>query len=122
MTAIKVLVVDDEQAILRFISILLKHYGFEAITTTNGLDAITLIKDKQPDVVLLDILMPELSGHEVFERIRSFSQVPVIAFSANREALLKAVNMGFNDSISKPFDPQALVVKIESVVNGHHVM
>ena len=77
-----VLVVDDEPQILRVMRASLPARGYEVITATNGEDALTQIRKQVPDVVILDLVMPEVSGLEVCRSVREFSSVPIIVLSA----------------------------------------
>ena len=115
----RVMVVDDEPGILRVLSIHLKLHGYEPVTTPSGSAAIDLVRTREPDVVLLDILLPDMNGFEVFEKVRGFSQVPVIVFSASQKAVEIAPMVGANASISKPFNPDQLLGKIKTVLEGH---
>jgi two-component system KDP operon response regulator KdpE len=114
----RVLVVDDEPGIGNILRIKLRLHGYEVITTTSGADAIEIIRTGQPDLVLLDILMPNVSGMEVLEQVRKFSAVPIIVFTARREIVESALKCGANDSISKPFDPDQVIDKIGAVLDA----
>jgi CheY-like chemotaxis protein len=107
-----VLVVDDHPRVLRFIEIDLKLRGYEVITTTSGEEALGLVKSKKPDIMLLDIIMPGIDGLEVLRRLRGFSRLPVIAFSASPGERDSAMHLGANDFLSKPFQPDDIVRKI----------
>ncbi len=113
----RVLVVDDEPGIGNILRIKLRLHGYDVITTTSGADAIEIIRTGQPDIVLLDILMPNVSGMDVLEQVRKFSAVPIIVFTARREIVESALQCGANDSISKPFDPDQVVDKIGAVLD-----
>lgn len=119
MDAKKVLVVDDEPGILKVLGIKLKLHGYQALTTTSGAEAVEIVRAQEPDVVLLDILMPEVTGLEVLDRVREFSQVPVIVFTANPRVVDSAMKIGANGSISKPFNSDELIEKIESILENH---
>ena len=108
-----VLVVDDNPKMLKFIEIDLRHLGFQVITTTSGEEAINLVRLKQPDIMLLDIIMPEIDGLEVLRRLRTFSQLPVIAFSASHGSHDDAIRLGANDFIPKPFLAHEMLRRIE---------
>jgi len=114
----RVLVVDDEPGILRFVSISLRLAGFEVSTTTSGEEALELAQSQKPDVMLLDIFMQPLSGFSVLERLRAFSQMPVIVFTARREIAEQAVKQGANDFVAKPFMPEDLVQKIQAIIEN----
>ena len=114
----RVLVVDDEPKIGNVLRIKLRLHGYEVITTTSGAEAIEIIRTQKPDIVLLDILMPDVTGMDVLEKVRNFSQVPVIVFTAMPDIVRFAMNLGANDAIAKPFDPDQVVNKIETVLNN----
>ena len=109
---LKLLIVDDQPKVLRFIEIDLKLRGFEVATATSGEAALQLVKTLQPDVMLLDVVMPDMDGLEVLRRLRQFSQMPVIAFSASHGSHDDAIKVGANDFIAKPFRTEELVKKI----------
>lgn len=114
----RVLVVDDHLKVLKFIEIDLKLRGFEVITTTSGSEALELVKSAKPDIVLLDIIMPAMDGFEVLNKLRDFTQVPVIAFSATPENCHNAMLLGASDFMSKPFEPDDMVGRIRALL-GH---
>ena len=112
-----VLVVDDHPKVLRFIEIDLKLCGFKVITTTSGSEALELVKSAQPDIVLLDIIMPGMDGFEVLRRLREFTQLRVIAFSASPGNYHEAMRLGANDFVPKPFQPEEMVKRIEALLS-----
>jgi DNA-binding response OmpR family regulator len=114
----RVLVVDDEPGIGKVLRIKLRLYGYEVITTTSGAEAIELIRTREPDIVLLDVLMPYVTGMDVLERVRTFSQVPIVVFTAKPDIIQFAMKLGANGSITKPFDPDQVVKKIETVLDS----
>jgi DNA-binding response OmpR family regulator len=109
-----VLVVDDHPRVLRFIEISLKLHGFEVRTADCGENALALLKTNRPDIMLLDIIMPGISGLEVLSQTRSFTRMPVIAFSASSDNHFDAIRLGANDFLTKPFEPDEMVRKIEA--------
>ncbi len=113
----RILVVDDEPGIGNVLRIKLRLSGYDVITTTSGAEAIEIIRTQKLDIVLLDILMPDVTGMDVLDRVRKFSQVPIVVFTARRDIADFAMKIGANDSIAKPFDPDYLVTKIESVLS-----
>jgi len=114
----RVLVVDDEPRIGKILSIKLRLYGYEVITTTSGAEAIELVRKQEPDIVLLDMLLPDVAGLEVLGRVRAFSQVPIIVFTAKPDIIQSAMKVGANDSITKPFDPDQVVKKIGMILDS----
>jgi two-component system, OmpR family, response regulator MtrA len=119
---IRVLVVDDDPGIIKVVGIMLKVSGYGVLSTTSGAEAIEIARTQKPDVLLLDVVMPGVTGLEVLDRVRSFSHVPVIIFSGNQTIAKLALKAGANDSIAKPFDPDLLIAKIASVLRVHRVV
>ncbi len=113
---IRVLVVDDDVKILRFLSSSLRLAGYEVVTTTSGEEALQLVKSENPNIVILDILMSPVDGFEVLERLRATSKLPVISISAHASSAEKALSLGANIFLSKPFRPDELVKRIDSVI------
>jgi len=111
-----VLVVDDHPKVLRFIEIDLKLHGYEVITTVSGEEALALLKSGKPDIMLLDIIMPGIDGFEVLKQLRCFTQLPVIAFSASSANYHNAMHLGASDFITKPFEPDEMVRRIEALL------
>jgi DNA-binding response OmpR family regulator len=111
-----VLVVDDEPGIVEILGIKLKLHGYEVVGATSGAEAVALARERRPDVILLDMLMPGMSGMEVLDKLRAFSSVPVIVFTARPDITELALKMGAAGAIAKPFDPDRLVEKIGSVL------
>jgi DNA-binding response OmpR family regulator len=114
----RVLVVDDEPGIVNILRIKLKLHGYEVLITTRGIEAVELARIQNPDIMLLDIIMPDITGFEVLERVRTFSTVPVIVFTARREMAEKALKSGAAAFMAKPFNPDQIIQKIESVLNA----
>ncbi len=112
-----VLVVDDHPKVLRFIEIDLKLREFEVVTTTSGSEALELVKSGKPDIVLLDIIMPGMDGFEVLRKLRDFTQLPVIAFSASPGNYQDAMRLGANDFMAKPFQPDEMVKRIKALLS-----
>jgi DNA-binding response OmpR family regulator len=117
----RILIVDDEPGIGKVLRIEFSLSGYDVITTTSGAEAIELIRTQEPDVVLLDILMPDVSGTDVLNKVRTFSQVPVIVFTGHAEMGRAALKTGANDYVTKPFNHELLMDKVKSVLNeGKH--
>jgi DNA-binding response OmpR family regulator len=114
---IRVLVVDDQPRIIRFIEIYLRLKGFDVISATCGLEALELARSKAPDIMLLDIVMPDMDGFEVMRNLRHFSRIPVIAISASPGSYSDAKEMGCNDFISKPFQTDEVLTRINRLLD-----
>jgi len=108
-----VLVVDDQPQVLKFIEIDLKLRGFNVLTTVSGEKALNLVNAMKPDIILLDMVMPGTDGFEVLNKLRAFTDLPVIAFSASPGNQDLAMNAGANDFMHKPFDPDDMAKKIK---------
>ncbi len=113
----KILAVDDEPGILRFVSASLSLHGYQVITASGGEEGLKLVKSEKPDIVLLDILMVPMTGFEVLEHLREFSQVPVIVFTARSFIGDQAMKLGANGFIAKPFRPDELAKKIKETLD-----
>ena len=115
----RILVVDDEPGILRFVRVSLTAAGYDVATADRGEEALRLVQSDNPDAVLLDILMVPMDGLEVLDKLRKFSQVPVIVFTARAFVAEQAMKLGANGFVSKPFRPEELVKRIEDTLDRH---
>lgn len=113
-----VLVVDDEERMARFIRLNLEHDGFQVVEAYRGSQAIQKLRDSLPDVILLDVMMPDIDGFEVLRLIRETSQVPVIMLTAKGEEddRVKGLELGADDYVTKPFSPRELVSRVKAVL------
>ncbi len=114
----KVLIVDDDPAMTDLIKLLLAPAQYEVVTANNGQDGINLAKTFDPDIVLLDLMMPEMTGSQVCKRIRKFSNVPIIIMSAldNPTLVVDALDAGADDYLIKPVPNRILTAQMEKVV------
>ena len=114
----KVLIVDDEPSILHLISAYLKPEGFEILTATNGKMGLQAILTEKPDIVILDIMLPEMDGVEVLTRARKESNVWAIMLTAKTEETDKIIGLtvGADDYVTKPFSPKELVARVKSAI------
>ena len=112
----KVLIVDDEPQIGKVFGLKLKLSGFEVASTVSGAEAIELVRNQKFDIMLLDVLMPDVTGMEVLDSVREFSQIPIILFTARPDIFEIAKRFGATDYISKPINPEQLVKKINTVL------
>ncbi len=110
----KILIVEDDSKIARFVELELRHEGYETETATDGRTGLAKALETQTDLVLLDIMLPELSGIEVCRRIRQESDVPVIMLTAKGDVTDKVagLDMGANDYMTKPFAIEELLARI----------
>ncbi len=116
----KILVVDDEDDILNFLELVLGEKGFEVVTASGGQEALTKAQLEQPDLMLLDIMMPQMDGWEVLKLLRvdeETAEIPVAMLSARTEARdrVQGLQEGAIDYICKPFSLQELLGKIETI-------
>lgn len=113
-----ILVVDDEERMARFIRLNLEHDGFQVVEAYRGMQAIQLLRDRMPDVVILDVMMPDIDGFEVLQLIREISQVPVIMLTAKGEEddRVRGLELGADDYITKPFSPREMVSRVRAVL------
>ena len=114
----KILVIDDDLAITELMSMLLKTHGFDVITTNSGAEGVKLVEEKNPNVVLLDLMMPDMDGWQVSKAIRAFNNVPILILSAiNDPAMVASVlDTGADDFLVKPVPSSVLVAHIRKMV------
>jgi len=115
----KILVVDDEPRVVRLVSKVLEAVGYQVLAAASGEPAIEMVALEQPDLVLLDILLPRsLDGYEVCRRIREFSEVPVIMLTAKAQDtdVLRGFDVGADDYLTKPFNAKELVARVKAVL------
>ena len=118
VTGSRILVVDDEPQILKFLEISLTAYGYEVEQAASGEEALQVAAIRQPDLVILDLGLPGISGHDVIARIREWSQVPIIVLSV-REAeseKIRALDLGATDYVTKPFGIGELMARIRAIL------
>jgi len=113
-----ILVVDDEERMARFIRLNLEHDGFHVVEAYRGMQAMNTYRDSLPDLILLDVMLPDIDGFEVLGMIREISTVPVIMLTAKGEEddRVKGLELGADDYITKPFSPRELVSRVRAVL------
>lgn len=111
-----VLVVDDEQNIVNIIAFNLKKEGYEVLTAGDGEEAVEIVEKHQPDLILLDIMMPKMDGYEACRKIREKYNIPIIMLTARAEELDKVLGleMGADDYVTKPFGTRELVARVKA--------
>ena len=116
---VKILVIDDDSAVTDLLSLLLKSNGFDVTATNNSTDGLGIIRDTSPDVVILDLMMPEMDGWQICKAVREFSQVPIIILSAlNDPSMIASVlDAGADDYLTKPTPSRVLIAHINRLIN-----
>ena len=118
----KILIVEDEKSIAHFISTILTSNGYETIQARTGNEAMTMISSHCPDLVILDLGLPDMDGLEVLQKLRSWSDVPVIIISARtkEQEKVSALDLGADDYITKPFGTGELMARIRTSLRHSH--
>jgi DNA-binding response OmpR family regulator len=114
----RILVVDDEERMVRFIRLNLEHDGFRVTEAYRGGQAIDKLRSVLPDLILLDVMLPDLDGFEILKMIREISSVPVIMLTAKGEEddRVRGLELGADDYVTKPFSPRELVSRVRAVL------
>ena len=114
----KILVVDDEALLVKGIRFNLQNEGYEVITGVNGLDAVRLVQEECPNLVVLDVMMPEMDGLTACSKIREFSNVPIILLTAKTDDMdkLMGFDVGADDYLTKPFNILELKARIRALL------
>ncbi|MCP4537012.1 MAG: response regulator transcription factor [Chloroflexi bacterium] len=117
-TKIRVLVTDDEPRYVRAIQVNLEASGYEVLTAKDGLEAVDLASKEKPDLIILDIRMPNMDGYKACQRIREFSAVPIIMLTAMAENAdkVKGLDAGADDYVTKPFSADELLARVRAVL------
>ena len=116
--AAKVLVVDDERIIVKGLRYSLQQEGYEVECAYDGEEAVNAIREKHFDIVLLDVMLPKLSGFEVLQQVREFSDVPIIMLTAKGDDMDKILGLdyGADDYVTKPFNPREVKGRIKAII------
>ena len=119
----RVLVVDDEPRMVRFIRLNLEQDGFEVVEACSGMEALDRLRNAMPDLVLLDVMLPDIDGFETLRMIREFSQVPILMVTAKGEEddRVLGLELGADDYITKPFSPRELSSRIRAVLRRNEM-
>ena len=114
----EILVVEDEASIASFVSLYLKNAGYEVRTAENGTDALAAVQAREPSLIILDLMLPDLDGIEVCRRISQRSDVPILMLTARDEDVDKIIGLevGADDYMTKPFNPRELVARVKSIL------
>jgi DNA-binding response OmpR family regulator len=113
-----ILVVEDEAKIRDVLRSYLEHDGFNVLTTESGAEAIQLARSTNPDLILLDLRLPDIPGEEVAREIRAVSSVPIVMLTAKTEATdrIRGLELGADDYVTKPFSPREVLLRIRAVL------
>ncbi len=114
----RILVVDDEKGLVKIIRLNLQQDGFEVVEANNGTEAMDKLRTTLPDLILLDVMMPDMDGFTVLKMVREFGGTPVIMLTAKGEEkdIIKGLELGADDYITKPFSPRELTSRIRAVL------
>lgn len=114
----KILIADDEPEIRDLLRLYLENEKYEVVEAVNGIDVLRLMDDEKPDLIMLDIMMPQMDGYQVLKHIREDNNVPVIIISAKDEDSEKilGLNLGADDYIAKPFNPLEVIARVNSAL------
>lgn len=113
-----ILVVDDEEKIVEVVKSYLEKDGYKAILAYNGKDALQLFEKHNPALIILDLMLPDMTGEEICRTIRKKSRVPIIMLTAKIEeqSILRGLEIGADDYVTKPFSPRQLMARVEAIL------
>ncbi len=113
-----IIVTDDEQSLREFIRLPLEDDGYRVVQAANGMECLALVQSERPDLVILDVVMPEMDGLETCRTIRTFSQVPVLMLTAKMQSedVVTGLNYGADDYLIKPFNLNELMARIRALL------
>jgi two-component system alkaline phosphatase synthesis response regulator PhoP len=119
----RILIIEDDPAVLRAISFMLEKEGYEVLTAVNGLEGLTKAKGENPDLLILDVMLPGIDGFEICHRLRAESQtaqLPILMLSAKGQAADKAMGLqvGANEYLTKPVERTVLLGKVEALLEA----
>lgn len=114
----KILVIDDDIAITELLSMLLRTHGFDVLTTNSGIEGVKFAEIKNPTVIILDLMMPDMDGWQVSKAIRKFSNVPILILSAINDPSMVAsvLDAGADDFLVKPVPSSVLIAHIKKII------
>jgi two-component system KDP operon response regulator KdpE len=114
----KILVVDDEERMVRFIRLNLEHDGFQVVEAFDSHQAMNKLRETLPDLILLDVMLPDIDGFELLRMIRENHDIPVIMLTAKSEEddRVRGLELGADDYVTKPFSPRELVSRVKAVL------
>jgi len=118
----KILVVEDEHSIQEIVCLYLRRAGFEVVSASDGRKALEYLQEETPQLIVLDLMLPEVDGWEITRQLRSSGDIPIIMLTARREESdrIAGLEMGADDYVVKPFSPQELVSRVRAVLRRVH--
>lgn len=125
MEPICVVCIDDEPEMIDLVTLILSREGFKVIGASGGIQGLQIVEDVQPGLILLDLMMPDLDGWEVYQRLKSnphTSHIPVIVLTARAQSIDKVLGLHIakvDDYITKPFGPAELLSSVQKVLSEH---
>src|ERR687885_2970282 len=114
----RILIVDDEPGLRELVRINLEHEGFGVLQAENGAESLTMVREEQPDLVIMDVMMPEMDGWEACKKLREFSQVPVLMLTARVQSqdIVTGLDTGADDYLLKPFNMDELMARVRALL------
>lgn len=114
----KILIVDDEKGIIEVLEAYLEREGYDIYTADNGIDALKKAKKEAPDLMILDLMLPDISGEEVCRLVRKESDMPILMLTAKsaEEDRINGIVLGADDYVTKPFSPREVVVRVQAIL------
>lgn len=118
----QILIVDDEMQIRELVKKYAQFEGYEVTEACNGLEGVAKVNENKPDIIIMDVMMPELDGYSAVKEIRKKWQIPIIMLSARGEEYdkLYGFDLGIDDYVTKPFSPKELMMRINAVLTRYH--
>lgn len=114
----KILVCDDENSLLNMLSIILKKEGYDVICTQNGKEIIEKLKENIPDLIVLDVMLPDVNGFDILKTISSRYKIPILMLTAKSDVIDKVLGLEFgaDDYITKPFDTREFLARVKALL------
>ncbi|WP_105614567.1 response regulator transcription factor [Vallitalea okinawensis] len=114
----KVLIIEDEQNVLDVVQVYIEKAGYEVYTAINGNDGLALFNEHNPDIIVLDLMLPDISGEEICQAIRRKSNVPILMLTAKStvDDRITGLSLGADDYLIKPFSPRELVIRVRTIL------